>query len=164
MRGLFKVVAIVVLMAAMFGLGWLVAVSGTGQDVAPESLTDLERSFSERMRDVALVGHFTIEGRESRGGNPERYEISQVTKVGDDRWRFDVHMTYLSFDATLPIVVPVVWAGDTPMVAITDVSIPGVGDSLTARVLFYEDHYAGSWRHGQFGGLMYGMIQPADAD
>ena len=151
-------------MAAMFGLGWLVAATGAGQDVAPEPLTDLERAFTGRMRDVALVGHFTIEGRESGGGNPERYEIARVTKVGDDRWRFGVHMTHPNFDATLPIVVPLVWAGDTPMVAITDVSIPGVGDSLTARVLFYEDHYAGSWRHRQFGGLMYGAIQPADSD
>ncbi|MDP7691154.1 MAG: hypothetical protein QGG89_04890, partial [Vicinamibacterales bacterium] len=113
------------------------------------------------MQNVVLVGHFTIEGRETSGGSPERYEISRVAKVGDDRWRFDVHMVYGSVDATLPVVVPIVWAGDTPMVTITDFTIPTLG-TFTARVFFYDDRYGGSWQHGQYGGLMYGQIEPLE--
>ncbi len=44
----------------------------------PASLNDLEREFTERMQGVVLVGHFTIEGLEDQGGNPERYEIARV--------------------------------------------------------------------------------------
>ena len=157
-------VAVVVLMAGAFGLGWLVAWSGVGQAVDPASLTNLERAFTERMQNVALVGHFTFEGRERRDGNPERYEIARVTKVGDHEWRFDVRITYLSVDVTLPVTVPIVWAGDTPMVSITDVSIPGLGDQFTARVFFYKDRYAGSWDHGPSGGLMYGTIEAMSSD
>ena len=73
-------------------------------------------------------------------------------------------MTYMSVDATLPVTVPIIWAGDTPMVSITDVSIPGLGDGFTARVFFYVDRYAGSWQHGEAGGLMYGTIEPMDAN
>ena len=153
----------VVALAVMFGLGWVVAKTGAGQALPTESLTDLERQFTERMQDVVLVGNFTIEGRETRGGSPERYELSRVAKVDDDQWRFDVHMVYGSVDVTLPVVVPIVWAGDTPMVAITDFSIPTLG-TFTARVFFYDDRYAGSWQHGQYGGLMYGAIEPMDAD
>lgn len=158
-----RVVVSVVALAVMFGLGWVVAKTGAGQAVPTESLTDLERQFTERMQDVVLVGNFTIEGRETRGGSPERYELSRVAKVDDDQWRFDVHMVYGSVDVTLPVVVPIVWAGDTPMVTITDFSIPTLG-TFTARVFFYDDRYAGSWQHGQYGGLMYGAIEPMDAD
>ena len=101
----------VVALAGMFGLGWIVAKAGVGQAMPLESLTELERTFAERMQEVVLVGNFTIAGRETRGGSPERYEISSVSKVGDDRWRFDVRMVYGSVDATLPVVVPIVWAG-----------------------------------------------------
>ena len=160
-RGLTVAVSVVAL-AGVFGLGWVVAKSGAGQAVAIESLTDLERQFTERMQSVVLVGNFTVDGRETRGGSPERYELSQVAKVDEDRWRFDVHMVYGNVDATLPVVVPIVWAGDTPMVTITDFSIPTLG-TFTARVMFYDDRYAGSWQHGQYGGLMYGVIEPMDA-
>ena len=161
-RGI-RIGAAVVALAVMFALGWGVAKTGIGQAVPLESLTDLERAFTERMQNVVLVGHFTIEGRDTGGGSPERYEIARVLKVGDDRWRFDVHMVYGSVDATLPVVVPIVWAGDTPMVSITDFTIPTLG-TFTARVFFYDDRYAGSWQHGQFGGLMYGEIEPMDAN
>ena len=158
-----RIGAAVVALAVMFALGWGVAKTGVGQAVPLESLTDLERAFTEQMQNVVLVGHFTIEGRDTGGGSPARYEIARVVKVGDDRWRFDVHMVYGSVDATLPVVVPIVWAGDTPMVSITDFTIPTLG-TFTARVFFYDDRYGGSWQHGQFGGLMYGEIEPLDAN
>ena len=154
-------------LALTFGLGWVVAKTGAGQGVPVESLTDRERAFAERMREVVLVGHFTVDGRETVGGSPERYEIAGVTKVGDGRWRFDTRMVYGSVDVTLPVVVPLVWAGDTPMVSITDFGIPGLDGTFTARVFFYENRYGGSWEHdmerGVFGGLMYGHIEPMAA-
>ena len=160
-RSVVRVAVSVVALAVMFGVGWVVAKSGTGQAVPVESLTDLERDFAERMQNVVLVGHFTIEGRERGGGSPERYEIASIAKVGDDRWRFDVRMVYGSVDATLPVVVPILWAGDTPMVSITDFTIPTLG-TFTARVFFYDDRYGGSWQHGEYGGLMYGEIEAMD--
>ena len=159
-----KVAAAGVALALVFGLGWLTAATGRGQEADPASLTDLEREFTEQMRNVVLVGHFTIEGQERRDGLPERYAISEVTKLEGDRWRFDVHLTYGSVDATLPVVVPMVWAGDTPMVSITNFAIPGLGEEFGARVVFYDNRYAGTWDHGEYGGMMYGTIQPLDAD
>ena len=159
MRGLLRIGAVVSLMALMFAVGWVVAKSGAGQGVDLASLTDLEREFTERMQDVVLVGHFTIEGREDQGGHPDRYEIARVVKIGDGRWRFDARLIYANIDVTLPVTVPLVWAGDTPMVLITDFTIPTLG-TFTARVFFYEDRYVGSWQHGEYGGLMYGHIEP----
>ena len=47
---------------------------------------------------------------------------------------------------------------DTPMVSITNFAIPGLGDEFGARVVFYDNRYAGTWDHGEYGGLMYGTI------
>lgn len=159
MRGVLKLVSVVVVLALTFGFGWTLAKSGVGQAVDPASLTDLERAFTERMQNVTLVGHFTIEGRESLGARPERYEIERVTKVGDTDWRFDARITYADIDVTLPVTVPIVWADDTPMITITDFAIPTLG-TFTVRLIFYDDRYAGSWQHGEYGGLMYGVIEP----
>ena len=110
-RGI-RIGAVGLALVVMFALGWGVAKTGVGQAVPIASLTELERDFTERMENVVLVGHFTIEGRDTGGGSPERYEITRAVKVGDDRWRFDVHMVYGSVDVTLPVVVPIAWAGD----------------------------------------------------
>ena len=148
----------VALLAVVFLAGWLLAKTGVGQAVDPATLTDHERAFTERMQDVTLVGQFTIEGRDDLGGRPERYEIASVTKVSDTDWRFDARIAYGNTDVTLPVTVPIVWAGDTPMISITDFAIPTLG-TFTVRLIFYDDRYAGSWQHGEFGGLMYGIIE-----
>ncbi len=154
-----KLVAALAAAMVVFGIGWLVAAAGVGRAADPASLSDRERAFTERMRNAVLVGHFTIEGRERRDGLPERYEISSVTKLDGDRWRFNARVKYGRVDTTLPVVVPLVWAGDTPMVSITDVDLPGLGEAFSARVLFYDDRYAGTWDHGDYGGMMYGTIE-----
>ena len=159
MRRLLKLTSLGVVLALTFVLGWTVAKTGGGQAVEPASLTDLERAFEERMQNVALVGHFTIEGRDEEGGRPERYEIERVTKVGDSDWRVDARITYGDIDVTLPVTVPIVWAGDTPMITITNLTIPTLG-TFTVRLMVYDDRYAGSWQHGESGGLMYGVIEP----
>jgi hypothetical protein len=149
---------IVLLMLAMFGSGWLAAKLRFASAVSPESLSKLERQFTDRMNGAALVGRFTVAGREDRPANPDRYDISSVEKVGDDQWRFNARIRYGSVDATVPIVVTMRWAGDTPMITITDFTIPRMG-TFTARVFFYGDRYAGTWQHGAVGGHMFGRIE-----
>ena len=78
--------------------------------------------------------------------------------MADDRWRFNVRMRHGSFDVTMPVVVPVKWVDDTPVVTLTDWEIPSLG-TFTCRVLFHGDRYAGTWQHGPSGGLMYGRIE-----
>jgi len=153
-----RLVVIVVLMLVMFGAGWIVAKTGIGSAVDPASLTQLERQFTEQMKGAALVGQFTVAGREDSAGRPDRYDISSVQKVGDDRWQFNALMLYVSTDVTLPITVPMRWVGDTPMIAITDFSIPTLG-TFTARVLFHGDRYSGTWQHDKVGGHMFGRIE-----
>ena len=150
---------VVLLVLATFAGGWIVGRLGIGSVVDPASLTEEERQFTDRMRDVSMVGSFTVAGREDRTPRSDRYDISSVDKVGDDTWRFNARMDCCGLNgATIPIVVPMRWVGDTPMIAMTDTSLPGLG-TFTARVFFYGDRYAGTWQHGAVGGFMSGRIE-----
>ena len=66
-------VIVVVLVPAIFAGGWLAGRLGVGAVVDPASLGDLEREFTERMRDVTLVGSFTVSGSEDRAPRADRY-------------------------------------------------------------------------------------------
>ena len=158
-RRVLGLAVIVVLLLVMFGGGWLVGRLGLGAAVEPADLPEQERQFAERMRNVSLVGSFTVSGREGRTSDPDRYDIFSVEKVGEDQWRFNARMDCCGVSgATLPIVVPMRWYGDTPMIMMTDTSLPGIG-TFTVRVFFYGDRYAGTWQHGTVGGHMSGHIE-----
>jgi hypothetical protein len=159
-RRVLKSALAVLLLLAIFAGGWLVGRLGIGSVVNPASLTDVERQFTERMRDVKMVGSFTIAGRESSDRTPraDGYEIASVEKVGDNLWRFNARMDCCGITGAIPIVVPMRFNGDTPMIMMTDTSLPGIG-TFTVRVFFYGDRYAGTWQHGAVGGHMSGRIE-----
>ena len=157
-RRMVAIAAVVVLVLAIFGGGWLIGRLGIGSVVDSASLNDSERQFIERMRDVGLVGSFTVTGREDRPPRPDRYDISSVEKVGTDLWRFNANMQCCGVNRAIPVVVPMRWNGDTPMIMMTDTSLPGLG-TFTVRLFFYGDRYAGTWQHGDAGGHMSGRIE-----
>jgi hypothetical protein len=150
------VAAMVALLFLTFAVGWLVGFTGLGSAADPATLPERERQFAERMKSVALVGVFTIDGRPGLR-EPDRYDISSVEKVGDDRWRFNMRMRHGNTDVTLPVTVPMRWVDDTPMLMLTDLSIPTLG-TFTVRLFFYGDRYTGTWQHGKVGGHMFGRI------
>ena len=147
---------IVLLALALFVGGWLTGRLGIGAVVDPASLTNAERQFAERMRGVTLVGSFTTDGSENRVPQSDRYDIVSVEKVGDDLWRFNSKCC--GVNSAIPFVVPMRFNGDTPMILMTETSLPGMG-TFTARVFFYGDRYAGTWQHGKVGGHMWGRIE-----
>jgi uncharacterized protein (DUF1684 family) len=159
MKALFKLALLLALLFIAFGGGWVAAKLGVGSVVDETSLAERERRFTAQMRDAALVGRFTIDGREDQQATPDRYDISSVEKVGENQWRFNARMPRYK-TATLPIVVTMEWAADTPMITITDFTIPTLG-TFTSRVLFHGDRYAGTWQHGDIGGTMFGRIEKA---
>lgn len=149
-----------VLLVMVFAAGWLAGTTRLGRAVPAASLPDQERQFAERLRGATLEGRFTIAGRESDPDRVDRYEIASVEKVGEHDWRFNARIQYGRIDTTLPVVVRMVWADDTPIITMTDVALPPLG-TFTARVFFYGDRYAGTWQHDRVGGHMFGRILPA---
>lgn len=116
-------------------------------------------TFRQTLKKSALVGTFTIDHDKKQANRAERYEISKVVKQEQgDYWIFFARIEYGSHDVTLPIPVEVKWAGNTPVITVDNLSIPGMG-TFDARVVISDNKYAGTWRHGEVGGLMYGHIE-----
>ena len=160
-RRFLSAIAVLVLLVLAFGGGWLFAKTGMGAAMDPSTLPEVERKFVEQMQGAALVGRFTIRGREDRAATPDRYDIYSVDKVGVDQWRFNAKIGETGL--TVPIVVRMTFADDTPIILMTDATIPGMG-TFTARVFFHGDLYAGTWEHaGAAGGHMFGRIEKGAA-
>ena len=124
----------------------------------------LEAALSKMLSGATLEGSFTQAGP---GSDPakidrEKYTLGEVKRVAGEVWLFPARIEYGGKDITLPILLPVRWAGDTPVVVVDRVDLPGFG-SVSARVLFFEGHYAGYWKHGDHSGNLFGVIHSAEA-
>ena len=117
---------------------------------------ELEKEFEKNMSGSVLVGRFTVVGKEADAPKEERYTISKVRKQDDGEWIFVYK--YGKSDTQIPIKLQIEWAGDTPVITLTDLTIPGVG-TFSSRVLFHRGWYAGTWQHGAVGGHLFGRIE-----
>jgi hypothetical protein len=89
----------------------------------------------------------------------ELYFIDSVTHVAGDSWLFRTRMKTGAREFPLPLPITLRWAGDTPVITLTDLTIPGLG-SYTARVVLYRGQYAGTWSGKDSGGQLFGVIEP----
>ncbi len=121
-----------------------------------EEQAERDRAFEEMMTNASFVGQSTIFGREGISGR-EEYVIEKVSRIAGDRWLFQTTMKLGSGDVSVPIPITILWAGDTPVITLSDLSIPGMG-SYSARVLLFRDHYAGTWMGAEGGGHVFGDI------
>jgi hypothetical protein len=123
----------------------------------PPSEAERNRAFTQSMSGVTLVGHSTRISRDGVFG-PERYYIDGVNHVTGDTWLFRTRLEYKGKEIPVPIPLSVKWAGDTPVITLTDLAIPGVG-TYSARVVLYRDQYAGTWHGQKNGGHLFGKIE-----
>jgi len=120
-----------------------------------QSLTPLEKEFQESLNSVTLEGQSTHDGRP--GVADDKYDIERVEKGAGDNWTFYVKVTMQGREMTLPLPIEVKWAGDTPVITLTNKSLPGMG-TYTARVVVYKGQYAGTWSGANGGGKVFGKI------
>jgi hypothetical protein len=139
-------------MRNLFLLSLLAATALHAQTVA---LTALEKDFQDSMAGVVLEGQSTRDG--TPGLSEDKYGIDKVVKTGDDQWTFFARIDFKGQTATVPLPLQVKWAGDTPVITLTDQALPGMG-SYTARVVVYRGQYAGTWSGRNGGGKVFGRI------
>ncbi|MDA1051192.1 MAG: hypothetical protein O3C40_12025 [Planctomycetota bacterium] len=131
------------------------------QDAAVVDRDALFKQFGELLSGAKLVGRFTILGKDDGPLPKEEYAISSVSKLPEgDYWLFKARIKYGQNDVTVPLPLEVKWAGDTPIITLTDFTIPGMG-TFSARVAIYDKKYAGTWAHGKVGGHLFGVIEKA---
>jgi hypothetical protein len=128
-------------------------------------------ALEKLMNRATMVGHFTVTGGgegnqlDAGGGKltEERYELGEVKRLESGDWLIQSRIRYGDHDVTIPLTLPIRWAGDTPVICVDDMLIPGLG-TFTARVMIYRGHYAGFWTGKDHGGHLFGVIEPAKED
>ncbi len=126
----------------------------SNRPAAPQD--ELDRKFEQMMNGVTLVGRSSSLSNDRISGE-EKYFIDKVSKVSGDTWLFEAR--FRTGDREWPISMPVQikWAGDTPVITVTDLAIPGMA-TYSARVVLHNGQYAGTWNGKDYGGQMFGKI------
>jgi hypothetical protein len=128
------------------------------------TLNKLEQEFVDMLSHSTLDGHWRLASPGEMGEEKvEKYSITTVTKIKGERWLIWARIQYASKDVNIPVPVAIKWAGDTPILFVTDAGLPGLG-TYTARVMFYRNLYTGTWFASDHGGMLSGTIQKSDKD
>jgi hypothetical protein len=139
------------------------AKAGAKPAAAP-SQEELNKKLAADLTNVKMIGRFTIAGKESEAPKDEEYTITSALKLPEpDLWLLKARIKYGKTDQTLPIPLEIKWAGDTPVITLTNLEIPGLG-TFSSRVVIYEGRYAGTWQHGDVGGHLFGRIEKLPAE
>lgn len=159
-----------VLRSLVWGLCVACVVGSVVADDAPKpaattssaEMNDEEKAFAEMLTGVDLVGSFTVDGQP---GTPkqDRYSITKAVKVKGNTWVIHARIKYGEVDITVPVPVKIDWAGNTPVLSVADLKIPGLGSEFGSSILFQGNRYAGTWEHGKVGGHMWGHIEKTPA-
>jgi hypothetical protein len=144
-------------------LPFLVASAVFAQDAVPPppELNAAEKAFQDAMVNVKLVGYYTM--GDSAELHDDSYVIERVSKIKEDTWKIEARILYNKKDFKLAMNLPVKFAGDTPVISLTNFAVPGFG-AFTARVVLYNGSYAGTWSGAggrgptPHGGTMFGKI------
>jgi hypothetical protein len=126
------------------------------------ALTPAEAKFKELLTNATLSGRWApIKDGKMGEEKEDKYALGGATKVKDDTWIISAKMKYGGHEFAAPIPVTVKWAGDTPVIVVDKLTIPG-GGTYSARVLFFEKTYAGSWSSANHAGLLSGTISKTE--
>lgn len=122
------------------------------------SQDELEAAFKATLTRATLSGRWCgIKDGKLTPEKDDKYTIVSVSKLGGEAWIINARIQYGNKDFVAPIPVQVKWAGDTPVITLDEVGLPG-GQAYSARVLIYEKTYAGTWSGGDHAGLLNGVI------
>ena len=124
------------------------------------SQEELEEKFKAMLSKASLTGRWASLKEGVLGPEKEdSYHIVSVSKVSGDSWVVNAKMKYNNREFVIPLPVQVKWAGDTAVVIVDNLSMPGGQRAYSARVLFHDHAYAGTWSGGEHGGLLSGIIK-----
>ncbi|QDV82722.1 hypothetical protein TBK1r_16540 [Stieleria magnilauensis] len=140
--------------------------TASGTAFADEA-TSRETRLAKYLSGTQFIGKFTVDGKDG-APKTEAYTIKSCEKLpAADLYRFTARIKYGNVDQELPMDLKIVWAGNTPVITLDSLWIPGMG-TFDARVLIQPGpqagRYAGTWQHGDHGGHLFGKIVPLSED
>ncbi|QDV69886.1 hypothetical protein Poly24_36040 [Rosistilla carotiformis] len=140
----------------------LVSTSLVAQEVASE-ISERDQKLAAYLSGSKFIGQFTVIGKADDKMPKEEYTLKTVEKIpGGDLFMITARIKYGDKDVEVPLPIPIVWAGETPMISLDDFTIPGMG-TFSAKIVINKGRYAGTWSHDQHGGHMFGVIEKSEA-
>lgn len=119
---------------------------------------ELEAAFIKTLTEATLSGRWClVKDGQLTPEKDDLYHIVSVQKLEGDNWIINARMKYGGQEIVAPLPAQVKWAGDTAVICITDLAMP-TGKKYSARLLIYQDTYAGTWSGGASVGLLNGQI------
>ena len=156
--GLF-LVALGLAFSAYLGSSYL----GTGLAQDPKQSNKLLiDELSKYLSGTVLTGVYTVDGKPLDKLNEERYEIKSAKKLDgyESLWEIVTRIKYGDRDIELPVEINIEWVGKTPVMVMDSATLPGLG-TFSARVVFHDKKYAGTWKHDNVGGHLFGRVERA---
>lgn len=133
------------------------------EDAAGAKQAALEEAFTRKMSGCVFNGSYSVTtGAEEKSAVMEKYTIEKVARQQGELWLFNARWLIGKSDIPIALPLTIKWAGDTPVITLDNVTIPGLG-TFSSRVLIHEEWYAGTWRHDKVGGHLWGRIERAKA-
>ncbi|WP_182864891.1 hypothetical protein [Stieleria mannarensis] len=150
---------------AFLVLGVIDSVAVSPAPACGDEPTQRETRLAAYLSGTQFIGKFTVDGKD---GTPktETYTIKSCEKLpAADLYRLTARIKYGNVDQELPMDLKILWSGNTPVITLDSLWIPGMG-TFDARVLIQAGpdaaRYAGTWQHGEHGGHLFGKIVPLE--
>lgn len=125
----------------------------------PELIAKLEKYLTG----ATLKGRYTVLGRDVPPAD-EEYTIQSAKKLPEgDLWLLEARIKYGKWDLTVPLTFSIKWADKTPVITVEKLTIPAMG-TFSARVLFNNEMYSGTWSHDDVKGQLFGQVIPAQPE
>lgn len=125
----------------------------------PELIAKLEKYLTG----ATLKGRYTVLGRDVPPAD-EEYTIQSAKKLPEgDLWLLESRIKYGKWDLTVPLTFSIKWADKTPVITVEKLTIPAMG-TFSARVLFHNEMYSGTWSHDDVKGQLFGQVIPAQPE
>jgi len=169
---------------ALLGASLLLGTSGTAQETPPggpavpsptaaaETTTAVETTagdpeliakLEKYLSGATLKGRYTVLGRNVPPAE-EEYTIQSAKKLPEgDLWLLEARIKYGKWDLTVPLTLSIKWAEKTPVITVEKLTIPAMG-TFSARVLFNNEMYSGTWSHDDVKGQLFGQVIPAQPE
>jgi len=124
-----------------------------------DELKATEAAFSAMLKNATLKGTWVpVQGGATTAEKADGYHIARAEKIAGHQWRIVSKIKHKGKEIEYPMMVEVRWAGDVAVMSLDDVAA-GRGRKYSARVMYHNDRYAGSWwSQTQAGGLLSGAI------
>ena len=136
-----------------------VACFTTLKGFAEDAKSDAEAKF------IALLNNATLQGRwaplkdgQLGAEKEDSYQIVSVQKGEGERWQINARLRYGGQPIDIPVPATVKFAADTAILVVDGFSLGNYG-TYSARLLFHNGTYSGTWSGGDHGGMMYGVVK-----